>query len=173
MTSSLAKNSRQETYTLNGGQPNYLVVDHQQCPIERQVPRTEQVLNIVGNATYTDVLDGSNNLTVVADLALGNSTITWTEAGLQGLCGMYGRSISVTIKPSNAGGARSVRIQLPVGSTARYTYQGAANPLVTNRLTFPVTVVSEIELVFKDPGQGAPKEVAVKGDVTGYTFDLV
>ena len=173
MTSSLAKNSKQELYTLNGGAPNTLVVDSQQRPIEGQVPRTDEVLNIVGGQTYTDVILGANNCTIIADLALGNSTITWTEAGIQGFCGMYGRSISLTLKPSNAGGARTVRIQLPVGSTARYSYQGAANPLVTNRLSFPLTVVSEIELVFKDPGQGAPKEVSVKGDVTGYTFDLV
>jgi len=168
MCSPLAKNSKIDIKTLHGGLPNYLLVDENQRPIEGQTPKTDQVLQITGQA-YNDIITGTDNCTIAANLAGGNATINFTAAGLEGISGMFGREIGITVIPTNAGGVRSVTFVLPANYF--FSYQGAAVPLVNGRVTVPVTVVSEFSLVFHDPSvanQG--NMVSVKGDVTGYTF---
>lgn len=168
MCSPLAKNSKIDLKTLHGGLPNYLITDEQQRPIEGQVPKTDQVLQITGQV-YNDIILGTNNCTISANLAGGNATINFTAAGLEGISGMYGREVGITVIPTNAGGVRSVIFVLPANHY--FSYQGAAVPLVNGRVTVPVTVVSEFRLVFHDPS--VPNQgnmVSVKGDVTGYTF---
>lgn len=165
MTSSVAKNSLAESLSLpGGGDPKYLQLnDDGIAPIERQVAQTQQVITSLGNLTLTDPFNGSNNVIVDANLAAGNLTLDLSAAGAYGIQGMYGRTITLGVRPTNAGGARSVLVTLPANHF--YLYQGAAVPLVTDSMTFPLTVASTVSLTFVQNGQ-----VIVTGDVTGYTF---
>ena len=165
MTSAIAKNSLAESLSLQGGgDPKYLQLDDGGIwPIERQVAQTSQVLATVGNVTVNDPFDGSNNVVINANLAAGNSTLAITANGAFGITGMVGRTLNIIHKPTNAGGARTTLITLPAGY--RYGYQGAAIPLATTSLSFPLTVASAISLTFLASGA-----VIVGNDVTGYTF---
>ncbi len=165
MTSSIAKNSLAESLSLpGGGDQKYLQLnDDGIFPIERQVAQTEQVITSLGNLTLTDPFDGSNSVVVDANVAAGNLTLALSAAGAYGIQGMIGRTICLGVRPTNAGGARTVLVTLP--GAYRYLYQGAAIPLATTSMTFPVTVASSITLTFLLNGQ-----VLVTGDITGYTF---
>ena len=159
MSNDLANNSKLEVDSLLGA-PQFLKAKFgTNIPLEGQVPLTHQALALV-NGTVTDVVDGSNTLDISADLAAGNAIVAFT---LQGARNMIGRTVTINCSPTNAGGARTVAIQLPVGFV--YAYQGAAIPYATVSMSFPVTVGSTIGLVFL-PSQ----RVQVIGDVTGYAF---
>lgn len=165
MTSDVGKNSRSESQSLQGGgDPKFLQLgDDGIWPIERQVAQTAQIITSLGNITTADPFDGSNNVVIEANLAAGNLTLAISAAGVNGITGMIGRTLTIAHKPTNAGGARTTLITLP--GTYRYAYQGAAVPLATTSLSFPLTVTSVISLTFLLHG-----EVIVTGDVTGYTF---
>lgn len=165
MTSRIAKNSLAESLSLQGGgDQKYLQLDDEGiAPIERQVAQTSQVLATVGAVTTNDPFNGSNNVVINANLAAGNSTLAITAAGANGITGMIGRTLTIAHKPTNAGGARTTLITLPAGYN--YAYQGAAIPLATTSMSFPLTVASVISLTFLASG-----EVLVGNDATGYTF---
>lgn len=159
MTSQWANNSRIDGNTLYGYKEYLLGDTATQFPIERQIPRTSQLMDKT-TGTYTDQIDGSNNLVVNSNLAGGNVILNFST---QGLVNMVGRKVDIAVVPTNDGGVRHTFINL--NGNFHFIYQGAAVPLVTQSLQFPVTVASSISLTFLDLTR-----VLVTGDVTGYTF---
>ncbi len=164
MTSSLANNSRAGNDQLFGA-PQYLKAAYSSnVPLEGQISRTQSFASLAAGAANTLLADGSNSLVIAANLAAGNITCS---PALQDLYNLVGRKMDIVFIPSNDGGVRTLSIILPAGFL--YAYSGAASPLVTDTMTFPVTLASSISLTFVG-GNGVPNIVQVTGDVTGFTF---
>ena len=159
MTSPLANNSKAASKRLFGFKEYLEVEPGTQIPIEGQIPQTYEVLNTV-SGTFTDLLNGSNNEIINADLTAGNVIYTFSLAGLRNL---FGRTMNVSVLPTNHGGVRTVAINLPLNCL--YIYQGAAVPLVTRSLVFPVGVASSVQLSFTQSGHAI-----VTGELAGYVF---
>lgn len=161
MTSIYANNSKSRNLSTYGTYPTPIPMDPQTgAPMEGQIARTYETYNLTGNQTFTDLLQGSNNVNLSADLALGNITISITNQGIRNL---VGRKVDIVSKPANDGGLRFVLINLPAG--VFYSYQGAAFPLVKNSLQLPITLVSLVSLNFV-----TPTEVVILSNPTSYTL---
>ena len=158
MTSEFATNSKALSRSLYGHNEYLKVIPGTQTPIEDQIPHTYTLVEDV-SGTFVDTLPGTDFVVIEADLTAGNAIY---QLSAEGYANMIGRTVAITCIPSNAGGARTVSIQLPGDY---FCYQGAAAVLATNTLTFPVTVVSVVRLTFADH-----THCIVEGDVATFTF---
>lgn len=160
MTSSLANNDAFDVDSLYGGP--YSWFNQEGLPINKQIPRGDQVIAIIAGQTINDPFDGSPNVLINADMAgAGNANLTLT---LQGARNVQGKTLTIAAAPTGDGGVRFLFINLPAGFVFAYT--GSVVPLALTHLRFPTGSASCIKLVFMRDNA----TVQVQGDVTGYTF---
>lgn len=160
MTSPLANNDAFDVDSLYGGPNSWF--NQEGLPINKQIPRGDQVIALTAGETLNDTFDGSPNVLVNANMAgAGNANLTLT---LQGARNLQGKTLTIAVAPTGDGGVRFVFINLPAGFVFAYT--GSGVPLALTHLRFPTGSASCIKLVFMRENA----VVQVQGDVTGYTF---
>lgn len=170
MTSPIATNAEASGAELYGYE-TYLRAKFESkgtVPLFNQIGKTTEVLSLSNPSETGLVFDAGKDFYVVtADLGDGTMNIAVTDSQVRNL---VGRTITILALPVDAGGANVLRITLPSAGPF-FGYQGAAVPLVMNRVTMPVTVASVIQLHFTyNETTETPGPVIVSTSITGYTF---